>query len=254
MAPTWHTDLRKHAYAKYEELKKHQVLLEDVRGDAGTCDLCQTGRSEHQGALCECWACRHTYHHTCIDVLRVRAANRGEPLAYGCPHCGRPWATLAMLEQQAEEAARRPGPGGSPRRGLPFTDGMYTFNFRAATRQYLCKWKDRVTGGICGQGPFDTFEDFYRHHSSAHVEILDYLCDLCEPGRGFVSAKLLVQHKKVVHFGDPRRGDKTEPEPSSAVAEGEAADGSVASLAEQVELMDLDVVDSIEDEAMQVDK
>ncbi|PYH77025.1 hypothetical protein BO82DRAFT_424840 [Aspergillus uvarum CBS 121591] len=253
MAPTWHPDLRKYAYAKHEDLKKLQVLLEEVRGDAGTCDLCQTGRSEHQGALYECWACRHAYHHTCIDVLRAQAANRGEPLAYGCPHCGRPWATVAMLEQQAEEAARRPAPGRSPRRGLPYSDGMYAFAFGAATRQYFCQWEDRVTGGVCRQGPFDTFEHFYRHHTTAHAEILIYQCDLCEPVQGFVSAHLLIQHNKDVHYGDPRPCDRPKPSASATATEGEAVDPSV-SLVEKLELMDLDVVESIEDDAMHLDE
>ncbi|PYI27946.1 hypothetical protein BP00DRAFT_449748 [Aspergillus indologenus CBS 114.80] len=250
MAPTCHPDLRKYAYVKLRDLMKAQVLLEEVRGDAGTCDLCQTGGSEHQGApLYECSACRHTYHHRCIDVLRAQASDRGEPLGYGCPHCGRPWVTAALLEQQAGETAR----ARSPRRGLPDSDGPYAFTFGAATRQYRCNWEDRATGGVCGQGPFDTFEHFYRHHATAHAGILFFECDLCEPVRGFMSALLLIQHTKDVHGGDPRLCDRPEPSASPRATEGEAGDPA-ASLAEKLELMDLDVVDSIEDDTMHLDE
>ncbi|PYH49291.1 PHD finger domain-containing protein [Aspergillus saccharolyticus JOP 1030-1] len=201
MSPQCHPDLHKYAYGRTDELQKHQVLFEALKGKDGKCGLCQAGRNKEHGALHQCSSCRKCYHPECIDDLRSRQSRRGEPLAYGCPHCGKPWATLAMLEQQAEESARLPGPGSSPRRSMPYSSGILAYRRleEDGQQQYFCEWVKRG-GVICGHGPFDGFDSYYIHYIRTHEEMLEFPCDLCTPVRKFVSASLLVEHKKHAHY------------------------------------------------------
>ncbi|RAH40587.1 uncharacterized protein BO95DRAFT_436567 [Aspergillus brunneoviolaceus CBS 621.78] len=132
----------------------------------------------------KCSDCEQSYHQDCIDQLRRQEADRGAPLPFGCPGCGRPWYETSRPRFRQER-----------------TSGRY--QYRMEGRTFICEGGLLPNGQQCAYTTTNN-SSFYRHygnvHESQHLQESGtcFSCPYC--GHSLPTEESLMRHCRAAHF------------------------------------------------------